>query len=105
MLQLEIELKARRGIVRAQHRAERECGEDWTQSAAEYLYDFSRTIAHWQPFLIEDARTACPLAKPTNAKAWGAAVRRAKSLGWIRESGFARTRCSNGSPRATWRAA
>jgi hypothetical protein len=93
------------GIARAQQRAERE-HEGWTDLAAEYLRDYSTRVAHGQPFLLEDARDASygRVVRPSNDKAWGAAVQRAAKRGWLAKAGYAPARSSNGSPKCTWRA-
>lgn len=90
------------GIARARQRAERECGDTWTRKAAEYLRDYARR-AFGQPFLLEDAREVSRLPKPTNAKAWGAAVQLACRQRWIEKAGYAPARSSNGSPKCVWR--
>lgn len=94
------------GMARAQRRTERECGEDWTERAAQHLREFARRIAVGQPFLIEDARAAAPrsLGEPSNGKAWGPAVQRARKAGYIKGAGFAPARSSNGSPKCLWTA-
>lgn len=98
------EAPARRdlGIARARRRAERECGPTWTDEAAEYLARYARRT-HGQPFLIEDAVEVCPLRRPSNPRAWGAAVRQAARKGWIVKAGAAPARTSNCSLKWQWR--
>jgi hypothetical protein len=96
------------GMQRAQRRAERECGETWTDQAAEYLGRYARSVALGQPFVVEDAievagHHGVPL--PTNARAWGPAARQASRRGLIVACGYAPTRSSNGSAKVRWRAA
>ncbi len=90
------------GIARAQRRAERECGPTWTDAAAEYLAGYARGT-FGQPFLIEDAIVGCPLQKPSNPRAWGAAVQKAARAGWIvKTGGSAPARTSNCGLKALW---
>lgn len=93
------------GIARAQQKAERECGDDWTRKTAEYLRDYARRTSG-QPFMLEDARKASigHVPVPTNAKAWGPAAQRAAREKWIRKVGYASARSSNLSPKVLWRA-
>jgi hypothetical protein len=95
------------GIARAERRARRECGDEWTLSAATYLALYARNTAVGQPFLLEDAREASAgkVTAPTNAKAWGAAVQFAVRSGWLQKAGYAPARSSNGSPKVLWRTA
>jgi hypothetical protein len=92
------------GIARAQRRAEREAGDDWTETAAAYLADYAHRVAGGQPFLIEDARDAAGARVPRveNGRAWGGAVRAAARRKWLVRAGYAPARSSNHSPKCLW---
>lgn len=95
------------GIHRAQVKAHRECGEDWTVRAATFLYHYAACVALGQPFMVEDARQVAHtkrygVPRNSNPKAWGAAVQMARRKGWIRAAGYAPARSSNGSPKVLW---
>ena len=91
------------GMARVQRAAE-DAVASWTERAAAYLRDYSRST-HGQPFLIEDAAEVARLPSPPNAKAWGPAAQLAARRGWIKRAGYAPARTSNRSPKCLWAAA
>lgn len=91
------------GMARVQRAAD-DAVANWTELAAAYLRDYSRST-HGQPFLIEDALEVSRLPSPPNPKAWGPAAQLAARRGWIVTAGYARARTSNRSPKNLWRAA
>ena len=95
---------------RAIRNAADKAGDGWLDDAAFYLGNFARTVAQGCDFLVEDAIQTAPEAlRPANAKAWGAAVLRARRTGLLaparledgsRRYGVGRI---NASPKPMWR--
>jgi hypothetical protein len=90
------------GIERAEGKALRELGAEWTERAARFLSLYANGVEH--PFMLEDARVSAPdtVGAPSNPKAWGAAVQYAAKRGWIRRIGYSPAKSSNGSPKCLW---
>ena len=99
-------VERQRGIRNAADKAR----DGWLEDAAFYLGNFARTVAQGCDFLVEDAIQTAPEAlRPANAKAWGAAVLRARRTGLLaparledgsRRYGVGRI---NASPKPMWR--
>lgn len=87
------------GIRRAGDHADAE-HERWVQTAAAAIVAYA---ASHGPFLIEDVREARrDISDPPDARAWGAAARRAAATGLVRRVGYAPSRSSNLSPKVLW---
>ena len=53
---------------------------------------------------VVDAWTAQGHAPPEDGRAWGAVMKKARSLGYVKAVGYAPARTSNMSPKVLWRA-
>jgi hypothetical protein len=98
------EIKRDIGIERAGDHADRE-HEAWRDSAARLINAYACTHGD---FLVEDAAEyayARSLPLPPDGRAWGAAVRLAKSRGYIVACGYRAAKSSNLSPKVLWRRA
>lgn len=90
------------GIERSGQHAER-IEPDWIDSTVEMIGRYCRI--HTGPFLAEDVRSFADVRRhpaPPDGRAWGAAMKRAKSKGMIRSIGFAPANSSNRSPKVLW---
>lgn len=93
------------GIERAGDHADREHLE-WRERAATLLEAYADKQVRGKPFLIEDATQFAydaGLPVPPDGRAWGAAVRLAKSKGFIVACGYRAAKSSNLSPKVLWR--
>lgn len=90
------------GIKRAGDHAD-QVEPAWKDRAAEMIREYALINDR---FLIEDvlhyARQRW-LTEPPDARAWGAATKRAKALGYIEACGYAPANTSNRSPKVLWR--
>jgi hypothetical protein len=96
--------RASRGIERAGDHADRE-SPTWRERAALFIWQYG--IKADRRFLIEDAAAwaySQGLDSPPDGRAWGAAVRLAKSREWIESDGYMAAKSSNMSPKVAWRA-
>lgn len=79
-------------------------GDAWVEDAARYIRAHAERSQ--SPFLVEDVIehwNAANKPRPHDPRAWGAAVQRAKRLGWIVRVGYAPAKTSNMSPKPLWR--
>ena len=90
------------GIKRAGDHADQQ-EPDWKDRAAQIIADYAAIHGR---FLIEEVLPYAALRglpEPPDARAWGAATKRAKALGYIKACGYAPANMSNRSPKILWR--
>lgn len=72
----------------------------WKLDALEAVRQFASSHAD---FLAEEIVRGHPLPPECDPRAWGAIIRRAKDLGWIRMENYCRTGQLNRSPKPVWK--
>jgi hypothetical protein len=96
--------RARRddGMSRAVEHADR-VEPTWSDRAFNVLREYALT--HAEPFLIERVVEAskATLHAPTDKRAWGAVVQRARRAELIERAGYAPAATSNCSPKPLWK--
>lgn len=76
-------------------------GQTWQDAAFHAVCEYART--HNQ-FLTEEARIeADQLPLPTDGRAWGAVMQKARREKIVEQIGFARAKSSNLSPKPLWK--
>lgn len=70
----------------------------WREDAAEAIREYARQVG--RAFLVEEIQRDYA-EQPPDRRAWGAAVQRARKLGYIEPAGVARASC--GGLYTTWR--